>query len=351
MQNIEEIVLEPQEEVKVAIAILDRHPARIVLVVTPEKKLLGTVTDGDIRRAILNGVPFDAPVSRVMNPEPTTANLLDDKEHLLTMMVDRVLRHVPILEQSGKLIGIETLDDLLHHKKIPNIAVIMAGGRGKRLRPITDSVPKPMVHVAGKPMLEIILDRLASEGFVNIVISLNYKGEMIKEYFGDGRSKGLNISYVEETRPLGTAGALSLIKQDIKDPFLVMNGDVLTQVNTRNLIDFHQAHPCKATMCVREHSYEVPFGVVNVDGYEISHIEEKPTSTYLVNAGIYLLEPDVLNLVEPNQYLDMPTLFEIIRESNCPTHVFPILEAWRDVGRPDDLELANEEYSGGNVKI
>jgi len=260
-------------------------------------------------------------------------------------MVSRVLRHVPILGPNGKLVGLETLDGLLNQEKIPNTAVIMAGGRGKRLRPFTDSVPKPMVHVAGKPMLEIILDRLASEGFVNIVISLNYKGEMIKEYFGDGQFKGLNISYVEEKMPLGTAGALSLINQDIKDPFLVMNGDVLTQVNTRNLIDFHHTHPCKATMCVREHSYEVPFGVVNVDGYKILQIEEKPTSTYLVNAGIYLLEPDVLNFVKPNQYLDMPTLFEIIRESNYPTHVFPILEAWRDVGRPDDLELANEEYS------
>ena len=290
-------------------------------------------------------MPFDTPVARVMNSQPTTANLLDDKEHLLSMMVSRVLRHVPILAQDGKLVGLETLDALLNQKKIPNTAVIMAGGRGQRLRPYTDSVPKPMVHVAGKPMLEIILDRLASEGFVNIIISLNYKGEMIKEYFGDGRSRGLEINYVEETSPLGTAGALSLIQQDIKHPFLVMNGDVLTQVDTRNLIDFHHAHPCKATMCVREHSYEVPFGVVNVDGYKISNIEEKPTSTYLVNAGIYLLEPDVLKLVEPNQYLDMPTLFEHIRDSNYATHVFPILEAWRDVGRPDDLELANEEYS------
>lgn len=344
MQKIDPITLGPEEEIKKAVAVLDQHSARIVLIVTYDNKLIGTVTDGDIRRGILNGIPFEAPVSKVMNPTPTTARLVDDKEHLLSMMVDKVLRHVPILDQEGCVVGVETLDDLLHHKKIPNLAVIMAGGRGKRLRPITDTLPKPMVSVAGKPMLEIILDRLADEGFVNVIISLNYKGEMIKEYFGDGSSRGLNIEYVEEDKPLGTAGALCLVNKEINEPFLVMNGDVLTRVNTRNLLDFHHAYPCMATMCVREHAYEVPFGVVNVEGHKILHVEEKPTSRYLVNAGIYLLDPKVLSFIDAKKYLDMPTLFDKIREANFATHVFPILEAWRDVGRPDDLELANKEY-------
>ncbi|WP_033068658.1 nucleotidyltransferase family protein [Thalassospira australica] len=349
MQNVDPIILKPSDKIEEAVAILDSHPARIVLVVSDERKLLGTVTDGDIRRGILSRIPFESSVSAVMNSAPTTASILDDKERLLSMMVDKVLRHVPILDQQGNLVGVETLDDLLHSKKIPNIAVIMAGGRGKRLRPITDSIPKPMVPVGGKPMLEIIIDRLASEGFVNIVISLNYKGEMIKDYFGDGSTRGLNIEYVEENAPLGTAGALSLINNDINEPFLVMNGDVLTQVNTRNLLDFHHAHPCMATMCVREHSYEVPFGVVNVEGHKILKVEEKPTSKYLVNAGIYLLDPKALNFIEKNNYLDMPTLFENIRKEDFPTHVFPIMEAWRDVGRPDDLALANEEYLDGSM--
>lgn len=345
MKDIRSILLSPSATIREAISVLDEQSLGIVLVVDEAEHFLGTITDGDIRRSILRGDSLDAAVSDVMNKNPVVGQVGDEKQHLLNVMLKQVLRHLPILDSAGKLSGIETLEGLVQSDELDNWVIIMAGGRGKRLRPLTDTVPKPMVPVAGRPMLEIIIDRLAEQGFRKFIISLNYKGHLISDHFGDGSSRGVKIKYISEDQPLGTAGALYMIDEEISEPFLVMNGDVLTEVNCRNLLDYHAAHPCAATMCVREHQYEVPFGVVEIDGHRIVEIVEKPTTRYLVNAGIYLVDPKVLGYIEKNTYLDMPMLFDRLRSEGQTTHVFPILEAWRDVGRPEDLSLAIEENS------
>jgi NDP-sugar pyrophosphorylase family protein len=220
----------------------------------------------------------------------------------------------------------------------------MAGGLGTRLRPLTDDIPKPLLKVGNKPILETIIRNFAEHGFVNITISLNYKGDMIKDYFGDGSDFGVNIDYVEENKRLGTAGALSLLKENPHEPFFVMNGDLLTDVNFSHLLDFHSFGNSTATMCVREYEYQVPYGVIQTKDSDITSIVEKPIQKFFVNAGIYVLSPSVFNDIPENEFFDMPTLFNILIEKQKKVSSFPIHEYWLDIGRMSDFEQAQSEY-------
>jgi NDP-sugar pyrophosphorylase family protein len=220
----------------------------------------------------------------------------------------------------------------------------MAGGLGKRLGSLTQSCPKPLLKIGGTPILEIIVNRLAEQGFRKLFISVNYRGEMIEDHFGDGARWTADIQYLREPERLGTAGALSLLPERPPQPFVVMNGDLLTKLNLKHLLDFHREHRAKATMCVREYQFQVPFGVVQADEHRLLGIDEKPTHRFLVNAGIYALDPDVLDLVPKNQMFDMPHLFEKLVATGHETMAFPIREYWMDIGRMDDLEQAASEY-------
>jgi dTDP-glucose pyrophosphorylase len=326
-----------------AINIIDRSAMQIGLVVDDQRKLLGVVTDGDIRRAILNKVSLDEPVKTIMAKEPISAHVNDVRELLLRTMKQKNLRHLPILDDDGCVVGLETFFGLVKQESFDNPVVIMAGGKGTRLRPLTEDCPKPLLCVGDKPILETILENFLSFGFRRFYFSVNYKAEMIQDHFGNGEKWGADISYIEEKQPLGTAGALSLLPERPTMPFFVMNGDLLTKVNFRHLLDFHTDHGANATMCVRQYQFQVPYGVVQTDGQKLLEVEEKPVHSFFVNAGIYVLNPAVLDVIPANTYYDMPELFEhLLKQGRKPT-VFPIREYWLDIGQIGDYEQANKD--------
>ena len=271
-----------------ALKIINEGGGQIALVVDGEQKLLGTVTDGDVRRGLLSGIDVQSPVSMIMNLDPVTGKPSDDRQLTLSIMKQNKLRHVPIVDDAGCLLGLETLDDLNPaHRK--NMVLLMAGGLGSRLKPLTNECPKPMLKIGERPILETIILNFIEYGFREFVVSLNYKANMIREYFSDGYKWGVSIHYIEEDERLGTAGSLRLLPEiQNSHPLIVMNGDVLTKVNLDHFLDFHASNHSKATMGVREYNFQVPYGVLKLDHHRIVQIEEKPVHNFFVNAGIYV---------------------------------------------------------------
>lgn len=346
MLNFQDALVGPESTIKDVINSIERSVAKVALVVDENLVLLGTVTDGDVRRGLLRGALITDTAASVMNSQPRVAHVNDDPAPILDMMRRNICRQVPILDSLGKLVGLRTLEEALRVPQRPNWVFLMAGGRGQRLRPLTDDCPKPMLPVGGKPMLQIIIESLVRQGFVRFVISLNYKREMIRDYFGDGSKWGARIDYVEEDEniPLGTAGALSLLPGVPEHPMIVMNGDILTKVAFGALLDFHTEHRSIGTMCVRDYVLQVPYGVVEVDDHRLSEIVEKPTHRFLVNAGVYVLDPAALQYVPRDSAYDMPSLFGDMANRKLLASVFPIQEYWLDIGRIDDFNKANDDY-------
>ncbi|MBP2636934.1 MAG: alcohol dehydrogenase [Firmicutes bacterium] len=344
MKDWKKILVSPDTTIREALQIIDSSAMQIALVVDDKERLLGTVTDGDIRRGILKGISLEDLVQRIMNAHPTVAKSYERRDIVLAVMKLKRLNHIPVIEDDGRVIKVETLQDLISVDEKENWVVLMAGGLGSRLRPLTDECPKPLLRVGGKPVLETILENFMEYGFRKFFVSVNYRAEMIKEYFGDGSRWGAEIQYIHENKPLGTAGALSLLPQKPAKPILVMNGDLLTKVNFQQLLDFHLEHQAQATMCVREYTYQIPYGVVKMDKHVLTAIEEKPTERFLVNAGIYVLEPTALDYIPADEYFDMPNLFKTIIKQNGETTVFPIREYWLDIGQMSDFERANGEF-------
>jgi NDP-sugar pyrophosphorylase family protein len=315
-------------------------------VVDEHDVLLGTVTDGDIRRGLLSRLSILDPVIKVMNANPRTAKPSDQAETMADALTNAKLRQMPIIGSHRRVVGLFTLDDWnARRQPLDNWVVLMAGGLGTRLRPLTENTPKPLLKVGDKPLLETLLEMLVRSGFYRFYISVNYKAEQVKAAIGDGKRFDAEIRYLEENERLGTAGALSLIPERPVDPILVMNGDVLSKINFRSLLDFHQEQGAEATMCVREYEFQVPFGVVRTKDLRITGIDEKPVKRFFVNAGIYVLEPTALDLIPAGAHFDMPQLFDALNEANRPAAAFPIHEYWMDIGRMDDLERANDEFS------
>jgi NDP-sugar pyrophosphorylase family protein len=242
------------------------------------------------------------------------------------------------------VVGLESMMDLLAREALPNAVVLMAGGRGQRLKPLTDLCPKPLLRIGDKPILEIILENFVSQGFRNFFISVNYMAEKVEGHFGDGARFGANITYLRENEPLGTAGALTMLPE-LDLPFLVMNGDLLTKVNFAHLLDFHTEKKAAATMCVRPYTSQIPYGVVHVDEHKLVRIEEKPTQTVFVNAGIYALSPQALAHIPVGRPFDMPALFESLMAKGQKTLAFPVREYWIDIGRVGDYEQAQTDYT------
>ena len=344
MRSWKDAVVGPEDTVLSTIESIERGVLQIALVIDDDGRLLGSVTDGDVRRAILNGVSLDQPASRVMNETPFSVTPDYDLENLKATMIARRLHQVPVVDQSGRVIDLVVMDDLVKGSQTQdNWVVLMAGGLGKRLHPLTESTPKPLIEVAGKPLLEIILENFINQGFERFYISVNYKGEQIKQHFGDGGKWDAEIRYLDEDQPLGTAGALSLIPETPKKPLIVMNGDLVTDIDFTNVLDFHKDQQAVGTMGVRAFDFQVDFGVVEIENDRISAINEKPVHKFLVNAGIYALEPEVLAEVKRGTVVDMPSLFEDWLRQGRKCAAFPIHEYWLDVGRIEDLEKAKRE--------
>ncbi|PIS12115.1 MAG: alcohol dehydrogenase [Bdellovibrio sp. CG10_big_fil_rev_8_21_14_0_10_47_8] len=344
MARWKEALVSRQTSIREAIQILDKSALQIVLVVDENQRLLGTITDGDVRRGILRGLELSQSVQEVMNPNPTVIRSEDDRETILATMRSRGIHHMPLVDDDGRLVGLDTLDELLQPQRKDNPVVLMAGGLGTRLRPLTADCPKPMIHVGNKPLLETIIENFLSYGFHRFYISVNYKADVVKSYFEDGSKWGANIQYLHETHSLGTAGALSLLPETPELPMLVMNGDVLTKVNFAQLLNFHSKKQAMGTMCVREYDFQVPYGVVEIDKHRMLGITEKPIQRFFVNAGIYVLDPAALQFVAQNTFFDMPTLFEKLMEKKKETIVFPVREYWLDIGQMSDYDRANGEY-------
>ena len=339
--NFENILISSDVKIRDALKVIDKEAMHAALVVLECNKLIGLVTDGDIRRGLINGIGLDDPVTEIMNTSPTSATTSMSNEALKVMMQKKKILLLPILDENGRLVNVKTLHETLEVEKRDNPVFLMAGGFGTRLRPLTDNCPKPMLKVGGKPMLETLINHFKSHGFYKFYISTHYLPEVIMNHFGDGSQHDIEITYVYEDAPLGTGGALSLLPKSIpKLPLIMINGDILTNVDFRKVLDFHNASQADATMCVRDYEIKVPFGVIEGKGNEISNIVEKPTYRYFVNAGIYVISHKVVESLSSNEYLDMPTLFENLKANDEKILKFPIHEYWLDVGRHDDFNRA-----------
>ena len=278
MRNIDDIIIDKNTLIIDALKIIDKSSNQIVLVVDENRKLLGTINDGDVRRALLNNSSLNETVENIYFKTPTTANINDSAEHIIKICGLKKIHQIPIIDDNGNLVGLKILDDLISRAEKPNKVILMVGGLGTRLKPLTNHTPKPMLHVGGKPILETIIEKFASYGFVNFVLCVNYKSHVIQDYFGDGNKFGVHIEYILENKRMGTAGALSLLENNPEHPFFVMNGDLLTNVNFENLLDYHLDNNAVATMCVRDYEFQVPFGVVELNNGKISSINDGPVS-------------------------------------------------------------------------
>ena len=325
--------------------IIDRGGIQFALVVDEHDKFIGAVTDGDIRRGILKGIRLEEPVELVMNTKPITVSESQSRTSILAIMRENGLRQIPVLDKHNHIVRVEIFSKLEKTVRRDNPVILMAGGLGTRLRPLTDTLPKPLISIGDRPLLETILNQFILQGFHRFFFSVNYRREMIEDYFKDGSQWGVEIEYLKEDQRLGTAGALSLFSCYSDLPLIVMNGDLLTKINFHHLLDFHTLHSADATMCVREYDFQVPFGVVSLKNEHILSIDEKPIHRFFVNAGIYVLNPSVLQLIQSNEQLDMPHLFNKMRYASHKLLAFPLREYWLDVGRMDDFEKARDEFS------
>jgi dTDP-glucose pyrophosphorylase len=338
-------ILPANSTIQQVICNLDKVAIKIVLVVNEANQLEGTISDGDIRRGLLKGLDLNSSISSVIHRNALVVPPDMSRETVRQLMVANKIQQIPVVNEERCVVGLHLWDEISTPHERPNQMVIMAGGMGTRLRPHTVNCPKPLLPVAGRPMLEHIIERAKLEGFSRFVLAIHYLGHMIEEYFGNGGRLNVSIDYLREQSPLGTAGALGLLNPAPDAPFVVTNGDVLTDIRYGELVDFHSRYAATATMAVRVHEWQHPFGVVQTQGVDIIGFEEKPIHRSHINAGVYVLEPEVLDLLQPNQACDMPTLFSRLQERSSRTIAYPMHEPWLDVGRDVDLKLARASHT------
>jgi dTDP-glucose pyrophosphorylase len=339
--DLNKFIIEEHQSIYDAMCAINENCREIVFVINSQGKIIGTITDGDIRRGLLDGLDFNSSVNKIMRSDYIHVPMDMDRATVLDLMKAHSIRQVPILNESKKLVGIHFLQDLIGAAEKPNIAVIMAGGKGIRLRPLTENCPKPMIKVAGRPILERVVLHLVGYGIRQIYISVNYLGDMIEEYFGDGSQFGCEIKYLHEEKPLGTGGALTLLEKLPQYPFIVMNGDLITQVNIGRLLDFHSEEGNEATIAVRPYRVDIPFGVITNDNSRLVSMQEKPSAHYLINSGIYVFNPSVISYIPPNVEYPITSLFDILIDQKKPVSVYMLEEEWIDVGRHEELNEAN----------
>jgi len=350
-QDISSLIVSETTSVRNVIACIDQNAKGIALVLDDQRHLIATVTDGDIRRAILAGLDVDVPVRDLLagraNPQkPIVATEGTSDATLLHMMAEKSVRHIPIVDEAGHVIEVALLSELVKEYDLPLTAMVMAGGYGTRLRPLTDETPKPMLPIGSRPLLELIISQLRDAGIRKVNLATHYKSEIIAEHFKDGSDFGVDIQYVKEDQPLGTAGALSLL-EDSDEPLLVVNGDILTRVDFRAMLHFHREHKADLTVAVRQYEFRVPYGVIEADGVLIKGISEKPVVRQFINAGIYLLSPSVRAVIPNGQYYDIPDLVERLIKEGRTVVCFPVREYWLDIGKADHYDQAISDVANG----
>ena len=345
MRNWEQALIGADTTLRDALQTVDRAGSQIALVVDPERRLLGTLSDGDARRALLRGLSLDAHVALAMYKQPTVARVNEDRNAILATMRQLGLQQIPLVNRNGIVVGLELLGDLLRTIERPNWVVIMAGGVGSRLDELTRDTPKPMLKVGTRPLLETIIRGYAEQGFREFYLAVNYKSEQIERHFADGSGLGVNIRYIREKERLGTAGALSLLPERPTSPIFVTNADLLTRENYGRMIESHVESGASATMAVRDYEMQVPFGVVRESDGCIQSIEEKPIQRYVVSAGMYVLSGEALDFVPRGEFIDMPSLFAAMVGNGSRTRCYYIDGYWLDIGRLADYERANMEFA------
>jgi len=344
MKDIEEILIQPESSVREAMAAIDRGGIGIALVVDTDRRIKATITDGDVRRAILLGVDLDASVNELQErrptqyPYPTVAWVSTPRSELLYMMLQQSIEQIPLVDDERRVLDVVLLSDLVEQTVRPS-AVVMAGGYGTRLHPLTEETPKPMLEVGGQPLMERVIDQLQAAGIRRVTVTTHYKPEVISGHFGNSNGNGVDISYIHEEEPLGTAGALGMMGMP-DEPVLVINGDVLTELNLRSMIEFHREQRADMTVAVKK--YQVPYGVVETRGFRVTGLSEKPVQDFLISAGIYLLETTAFNYIPEGQPFDMTDLIEQMVRRRCRVVSFPVVEYWLDIGQPGDYELAQQ---------
>ena len=356
-KKLQTLFISASHSIRAVMQCIDQGAVGIALAVDSDRKLIGTITDGDVRRAILASSDLDMPVSILLAskigseyPKPITALVGSRRDELISLLHKYLLRQIPIVDNDGKVVDLVMLDDLIPTRDLPLQAVIMAGGLGTRLRPLTEDLPKPMLPVGDKPLLELVIEQLRQVGIRRVNVTTHYKPERISNHFGDGSSFGVEINYVNEDKPLGTGGALGLINAPT-EPLLVINGDILTQVNFRAMLAYHQEQCAIMTVAVRQYDIKVPYGVIECEGSRVCALKEKPQMHFLVNAGIYLLEPRVYEFIPIGEYFNMTDLIQRLLDSHNTVASFPIIEYWLDIGRHADYEQAqNDIKQRGNLK-
>ncbi len=348
MSGLADVLVREAAKLRDALEAMTRSGRQVALVVDAEARLLGLMTDGDVRKALLRGVALDAKVEEVMNRRPVVAPQGLSRPELLALMRSRSIRHVPVLDARGVVLDLLRLDDLLTPPPpLPTRAIVMAGGEGRRLRPLTESTPKPMLRVGNKPILELLIERLRQSGIVDVLITLRHKSELIRDHLGDGARLGVRIGYVEESEPLGTMGALTLVPRS-DAPFFVVNGDILTKCDFRAMWEFHRRSAGAAmTVGVSLYQIEIPYGEFALRGDRIERVDEKPRKEFPINAGIYVLEPRVVDAIPRRRYFDATELIRLLLDRGEPIAAYAVREYWLDVGRHPDLEKANRDLAEG----
>ena len=352
--KISDFVINEKANIVEAIRQIDKNGKGIVLIINSQGHMLGTITDGDIRRAILRQVDLNSPILSIvskksaMYAKPVTARLGTDVNTLIQVMKAYSIKQVPMVDDQDRVVDLVTWDELISPSETGLIGVVMAGGFGKRLEPLTNNIPKPMLKIGGKPLLELIVLKLKNAGIKEIYITTHYHSEKIVEHFGNGEAFGLKIKYLEEEQPLGTAGSLRLLP-NLKKPLVVMNGDILTSVDLNAMWFFHQSNNADLSVAVREYIHTIPYGVIELEGNFIRSLDEKPVIRKFINAGIYIINPDLISNIPQTTPFDMTELIQMVIQKGCKTASFPIIEYWLDIGRQDDYYQAKGDFEEGKL--
>ena len=347
-ESWEKALLPAKATLRQAINKLNETAFQIAIIATPDRILVGTLTDGDIRRGLLRNMEIDNSIESIIEREPLVVPPSLGRGPVLKLMQANRVHQLPIVDESRRVVGLHLLDGWMEPRQHSNLMIIMAGGQGTRLRPHTKNCPKAMLLIDGKPMLERIIESAKAEGFQRFILAVHYLSNIIEEYCGDGRRWDVQIDYLREESPLGTAGGLSLLNPRPESPFIVSNADLISSIGYDDILNYHCSHGASATMAVRVHEWQHPFGVVHTKGIDIVGIEEKPIVRNHINAGVYVLNPDALGTLKTGEHCDMPTLFSRLQDCDAQTIVYPIHELWFDVGRVDDLKRAQSERSEKN---
>ena len=329
-------LIREDETIANAIQNLNISSLQIILVVNKNNELIGTISDGDIRRAFLKGMGLKDKLFDIVNYKPIVVDKNTEVDQVIEMMERNSVRQIPILNQHNRVIGLHLYENIKSDKELDNLFVIMAGGKGTRLKPYTENCPKPMLKIRNKPILEHIIDQARNQGFKQIVISINYLGEIIQKHFEDGKNFGVNIRYLNENNYLGTAGSLYLLEKENRKPIIVSNGDILTNIKYNDMLIFHEKNKAKATMAVNYQEFEYPYGIVKLKNNKIIDFDEKPNFKFQVNAGVYILDENIISQIPKNKYCDMPDFFLKMKKKKMNIIAYPLFEQWHDIGRLDD---------------